>query len=311
MNSRALLLAIAASFFFAGSTFTSKLLGNGYFGDPVHPLQITHSRFAFGLVVALLLLLAMRRRLTDVRANLHLHAMRSTLGWIGVGIMFAGVIHIPASDAVALTFLNPIFAMIFATFLLKERVGRHRWSAAILSFVGTLLLVRPEGGIHPLALACILAAMIFGMEIVIIKVLSARENVFQILVLNNSIAAVIASMPLFWVFTAPTTAQWFALMAVGGVMVTGQMLFLYAMRAAEASLIAPFIYATLVFVVLLDLIVLGVVPDAISLTGAGIILSCGVYIGFREHLQHRAVAGQKAGAEPVGSQVRQREFRGE
>jgi len=59
------------------------------------------------------------------------------------------------------------------------------------------------------------------------------------------------------------------------------------MRAAEASLIAPFIYATLVFVVLLDLIVLGVVPDAVSLTGAGIILLCGVYIGFREHRQRR------------------------
>ena len=55
------------------------------------------------------------------------------------------------------------------------------------------------------------------------------------------------------------------------------------MRAGEASLIAPFIYTTLVFVVLLNLIVLGVVPDAASLAGAGIILSCGVYIGFCEH----------------------------
>ena len=264
MNIRAVVLAIAASLFFAGSTFTSKLLGSGYFGEPVHPLQITHSRFAFGLVTAVVLLLLMRRRLTNIRANLHLHALRSTLGWIGVGIMFAGVIYIPASDAVALTFLNPIFAMIFATLLLKERVGRHRWSAAVLSFI--------------------------GMEIVIIKILSSRENVFQILVLNNSIAVVIASLPLFWVFTMPTKAQWMALMAVGVVMVTGQTLFLYAMRVSEASLIAPFIYATLVFVVLLDLIVLGILPDAVSLAGAGIILSCGIYICFREHRQGRQLS---------------------
>ena len=299
VNIRALLLAIAASLFFAGSTFTSKLLGSGYFGEPVHPLQITHSRFAFGLVTALILFFLMRRRLTNIRANLHIHALRSTLGWIGVGIMFAGVIYIPASDAVALTFLNPIFAMIFATFLLKERVGRHRWSAAALAFVGTLLLVRPEGGIHPVALACILAAMIFGMEIVIIKILSSREDVFQILVLNNSIAVLVASVPLFWVFTVPTTVQWMGLAAVGGIMVAGQTLFLYAMRAGEASLIAPFIYATLVFVVLLDLIVLGVVPDAISLTGAGIILSCGVYIGFREHRQRRRLLQEGTAAGDV------------
>ena len=141
-----------------------------------------------------------------------------------------------------------------------------------------------------MALACILAAIIFGMEIVIIKILSSREDVFQILVLNNSIAMVVASLPLFWVFTMPTKVQWMGLMAVGVVMVTGQTLFLYAMRAGEASLIAPFIYATVVFVVLLDLIVLGVVPDAVSLAGAGIILSCGVYIGYREHRQLRQLA---------------------
>ena len=101
---------------------------------------------------------------------------------------------------------------------------------------------------------------------------------------------VVASLPLFWVFTMPTKAQWMGLMAVGVVMVNGQTLFLYAMRAGEASLIAPFIYATVVFVVLLDLIVLGVVPDVVSLAGAGIILLCGVYIRYREHRQLRQLA---------------------
>ncbi len=132
--------------------------------------------------------------------------------------------------------------------------------------------------------------MIFDMEIVIIKILSSREDVFKILVLNNSIAEVIASLPLFWVLAMPTMVQWMGLMAVGVVVVTGQTLLLYAMRAGEASLIAPFIYAMLVFVVLLDLLVLGVVPDARSLAGAGIILSCGVYIGIREHWQLRNMA---------------------
>ena len=257
---RPLLLAVAASLFFAASTFTSKLLGSGFFGDPVHPLQVTHSRFAFGLMTACLLFVISRRRFHKPAANLHLHMLRSSLGWIGVGILFAGVIYIPASDAVALTFLNPIFAMIFATILLKEHVGLHRWSAAALSFAGAILLIRPEGGVHPMALVCVLGAVVIGLEITIIKMLAARENVFQILVINNLIAAVIASVPLFWVFTMPTATQWAGLAAVGVIMVAGQTLFLFAMRDGEASLVAPFIYATLVFVVLMDLAVLGVVP---------------------------------------------------
>ncbi|MGB1177240.1 MAG: EamA family transporter, partial [Candidatus Puniceispirillaceae bacterium] len=76
-----------------------------------------------------------------------------------------------------------------------------------------------------------------------------------------------------------------ALAAVGGVMVTGQMLFLFAMRSSDASLVAPFIYATLIFVMLFDFGVLGVVPDFVSLAGTGIIIAGGSYIAIREQRQ--------------------------
>ena len=277
-----ILLAITASLFFAGSTFLSKLLGTGVFGDALHPLQVTHSRFAFGLVAALVLVLANRRRI--VRPHYRLHVLRSALGWLGVGILFTGVVYIPASDAVALTFLNPIFAMIFAVLILRERVGRHRWAAALGAFIGGILLIRPEAaGLNLIALMCLGGAAIIGFEIIIIKMLASREDVFQILLVNNAIAAILASLPLFFVFDMPSATQWVGLAAVGVVMVTGQMLFLFAMRISNASLIAPFIYATLIFVMLFDFAVLRVVPDVISLTGACIIITCGSYIAWREY----------------------------
>ena len=82
-----------------------------------------------------------------------------------------------------------------------------------------------------------------------------------------------------------TLGRWsvVGLAAVGVVMVTGQMLFLFAMRTSNASLIAPFIYATLIFVMMFDFAVLRVVPDVISLAGAGIIITCGSYIAWREY----------------------------
>lgn len=280
-----ILLAITASLFFAGSTFLSKLLGTGIFGDALHPLQVTHSRFAFGFVTALVLVLANRRRI--VGPHYRLHALRSTLGYLGVGILFTGVVYIPASDAVALTFLNPIFAMIFAVLILHERVGRHRWAAAIGAFAGGILLIRPEAaGINLIALMCLVGAAIIGLEIIVIKILASREDVFQILLINNAIAAILASLPLFFVFAMPSATQWAGLAAVGIVMVTGQMLFLFAMRISNASLIAPFIYATLIFVMLFDYVVLGVIPDFISIPGAGIIITCGSYIAWREY-QHK------------------------
>ena len=277
-----ILLAVLASFFFASSTFLSKLLGSGEWGDPLNPLQIAHARFAFGLMTALALAVFVDLRLT--RPNLKLHVLRSACGWTGIAILFTGVLYIPASDAVALTFLNPIFAMVFAVKILMERIDKQRWWAAAIALFGGILLIRPEAnGLNPIALLCIFGAIIIGVEIVVIKLLTLREGVFQILVINNAIAVLLASIPLIFVFMMPTASQWLALTVVGVTMVIGQLLFLLAMKAVDASLVSPFIYSTLMFVGTLDYFILDVQPDAISLFGGALIIASGSYIALREN----------------------------
>ena len=277
-----ILLTVLASFFFASSTFLSKLLGSGEWGDPLNPLQIAHARFAFGLMTALALAVFVRPRLT--RPHFKLHVLRSACGWTGIAILFTGVLYIPASDAVALTFLNPIFAMVFAVKTLMERIDNQRWWAAAIALFGGILLIRPEAnGLNPIALLCIFGAIIIGVEIVVIKLLTLREGVFQILVINNAIAVLLASIPLMFVFMMPTASQWLALTAVGVTMVIGQLLFLFAMKAIDASLVSPFIYSTLIFVGTLDYFILDVQPDAISFLGGALIIASGSYIALREN----------------------------
>ena len=281
MRIHPILLAVLASFFFASSTFLSKLLGSGQWGDPLNPLQIAHARFAFGLVTAMVLAVFVGLQLT--RPHFKLHVLRSACGWIGIAILFTGVLYIPASDAVALTFLNPIFAMVFAVKILMERIDNQRWWAAAIALSGGILLIRPEAnGLNLIALLCIFGAIIIGVEIVVIKLLTSREGVFQILVINNTIAALLATVPLMFVFVMPTATQWLALTAVGVIMVIGQLLFLFAMKAADASLVSPFIYSTLIFVGTLDYFILDVQPDSISLFGGALIIASGSYIALRE-----------------------------
>ena len=280
-----ILLAILASFFFASSTFLSKLLGSGEWGDPLNPLQIAHARFAFGLMTALALAVFVGARLT--RPHFKLHVLRSACGWTGIAILFTAVLYIPASDAVALTFLNPIFAMVFAAKILMERIDNQRWWAAAIALFGGILLIRPEAnGLNPIALLCIFGAIIIGVEIVVIKLLTLREGVFQILVINNAIAVLLASIPLIFVFMMPKASQWLALTAVGITMVIGQLLFLFAMKAVDASIVSPFIYSTLIFVGTLDYFILDIQPDAISLLGGALIIASGSYIALRENSKH-------------------------
>ena len=66
-------------------------------------------------------------------------------------------------------------------------------------------------------------------------------------------------------------------------MVIGQLLFLFAMKAVDASLVSPFIYSTLIFIGMLDYFILDVQPDAISVFGGALIIASGSYIALREN----------------------------
>ena len=280
VKSNPFIMAVLASFFFAFSTFISKLLGQGLVGEPMHPFQIAHARFTFGLVGASLLLLYWNKNFS--RPNLKLHLLRCFLGWLGVSILFTGVIYIPAADAVALSFMNPIFAMIFAIYILNEKVDSFLWIAVGCSFIGALILIRPEGNqFNFVAFLCLIGAAAFGLEIVITKLISTTENIVQILFINNFIGAGLATIPLYYFAKSPTTLQLFFFATVGFTMVIGQALFLTAIRTSQASVVTPYIYSTIIFIVLLDWIILQINPGMWSIVGASFIICAGVYIAFK------------------------------
>lgn len=272
---------LTACAFIAASTLMAKLTGNARLGDPLHPFQVSHGRFLFAWVLIAATAGAMRLRFEQ--PNLRLHAIRTLGGWAGVSLMFAAVAYIPMADATAISFLNPVFAMMLAILLLGEKVGPIRWSAAAIALLGALFLLRPtSASFQPAALLALGAALAMGVEITIIKLLSGREGPLQILFINNSlglIAASVAVLP-FWVM--PTPAQWAALAGVGVFMACAQAAYVNAMARAEASFVVPFAYATLIFAALFDAIVFRTRPDAVSGLGATIIIAGAAVLAWRE-----------------------------
>ncbi len=276
---RAAVMILLASALFAATTIVAKYLGTTE--TPLHPMQVSAGRFFFAFLAITVFAVTTRQRITQ--PNLPLHFGRSFLGWMGVTLMFAAVARIPLPDATAISFLNPVFGMFFAILILKETIGKWRWLAAAIALCGAFILLRPSGNsFQPAALLALGAAMAMGLEIILIKFLSGRENPVQILWLNNTIGATIACTAAFFVWQSPSMDQWIGLGAIGLIMVTGQALFIQAMRSAEASYVAPFSYATLVFATLYDFLIFTAQPDAISILGAAIILSGAALLAWRE-----------------------------
>ena len=284
-------MMVSVSALFAALTVIAKALGTGHGGEPLHPFMVSGGRFAFAFMGLMIGAAVLRPKIE--KPNIGLHFGRSLSGWLGVTLMFAAVARMPVSDATAISFLNPAFGMMFAIPLLGEKVGKFRWIAVGIAIIGVLVLLRPGADVfQPAAIIAFCAAIAIGLEIVLIKKLSGRESPFQILIINNTIGFLIAGTAASFVWTTPSPVQWVLLATIGFTMIGAQTMFIFAMRAADASFAMPFMYATLLFATLYDFWVYGVVPDAISFLGAGIILFGVIFLAWREALNQRKVKTQ-------------------
>ncbi len=277
----AALLIVVASAFIASTTLLAKALGTDTLGPALHPIQISHGRFLFAFLVIITAVSILRPQLR--RPHWGLHIGRTSFGWLGITLMFASVAFIPIADATAISFLNPVFAMVLAIPLLKEGVGPWRWLAAAVALTGALILLRPTpASFQPAALLALTAAAVIGMELIFIKKLSGREIPIQILLINNAMGLTIASVAVSFVYQMPTPAQWAALVGIGVLMACAQACFVNGMARADASFVAPISYATLIFAAFYDFAVFGVIPDAITQIGSAIILTGGLILVWRE-----------------------------
>jgi drug/metabolite transporter (DMT)-like permease len=274
------LIAVATAFI-AATTLFAKALGTDQFGAPMHPFQIVFGRFLFAFLSFAVATAILRPELH--RPHLGLHLTRTLGGWAGLVLMFASVAYIPLADATAISFLNPVFGMIFAIPLLGERVGKWRWLAAAIAMLGAVILLRPTpDSFQPAALLALAAAVILGFELNIIKKLTRREGPFSILVVNNAIGVCIASLAVIWVWQSPNLAQWGLMAAVGCAMAVAQTCFVNAMARADASFVAPFSYGTLIFAAFYDILFYNVVPDSVTILGAGIIIAGALLLAWSE-----------------------------
>lgn len=278
---RAASMMMVCCAFIALSTFFAKVLGSGAVGEPMHPFQIVFGRYLFALLALTPFVIAARE--TFRGAPLGLYLGRAICGTGGVTGLFTAAALIPLADATAISFLNPVFAMILAIAFLGEKVGPIRWGAAAIALTGGLLLIRPGvDAIQPGALIALAAAAFMAVEIIFAKILARTEGVARLLFITNAIAVGISAAMASFFWVAPTWTEWAVMAAVGVSMVSAQALFMATIKVSDASFATPFFYATLVFAALYDFVWFGVAPVPLSLAGAALIIVGAVTLAIRE-----------------------------
>jgi len=215
-----------------------------------------------------------------LRVRWPLHLLRGAMGIAMMASFVYALRTLPLSTAYSIFFVAPLLVTALSVPLLGERVGPRRWTAIGIGLLGTLVLLRPSGdGLGSLAaLAVLLAAAMYAVSAVTVRLLARTDSTQSMMVWLMLMMAVGAGVLALPTWQPVHSEHAWLIVGIGIAGGLGQYAVTEAFRLGEASLIAPLEYTALVYGVLLDVTLWGVLPDAMTWLGAAIIVGSGLYL---------------------------------
>jgi drug/metabolite transporter (DMT)-like permease len=228
-----------------------------------------------------------------------LRNLAEAVGSIGIVVALA-LTELSSTSAIMQAL--PLAIVMGAALFLGEPVGWRRWTAIGIGFLGVLLVLRPGlGDFQPASLMALVAVIGLAARDIATRRIPSQIHSLQ-LAASAFFAILLASIAMGVVlgqtFVMPDLRHCLLFAGCMAVGVAGYALLVSATRLGEASALAPFRYARLVFALMLAVVVFGERPDALTLTGAGIIVASGCYAMWREAALRRSQL-RAAGFDPL------------
>lgn len=219
------------------------------------------------------------------------HVIRSIAGVCGMFSGFTALSMLPIADATAIGYALPLMTVVFAVLLLREQVHAYRWAAVAIGFVGVLVIlsdyVGPSGHSGQRSLVgagiALFGAMVGALAQTQTRRLARIEagpTIVAYFSLFTALAGA-ATLPFHWV--TPTLPDLGILILCGIFGGLGQVLLTASVKYGDASVIAPFEYVSMIWVLLVSLFVFGSLPTLTVLLGTAIVIGSSLFVIWREH----------------------------
>ncbi len=274
--------------------------------DTIPPGEAVFFRSLLAMPVILVWLASRRELATGLRARNPLgHVWRGLMGTCAMGCGFAGLGYLPLPEVTAIGYAAPLLVVIFAAMFLGEQVRAFRISAVVLGLVGVLIVLSPRlsvatGGMldHAEAFGAmiVLAGAVFSaLAQTFVRKLVETEQISAIVFYFSLTGTLLALCTLPFGWEVPDARELALLIGAGLLGGFAQILLTSSYRYADASVIAPFEYASMLFALLIGYFVFAEVPTWTMLGGAALVVSAGIMIILRErHLGIQRARQRKA-----------------
>ena len=256
--------------------------------------ELVFFRSAFALLPLLLWLGVQGDLINAVRTrDIQGHVLRGLIGSCGMFSGFVALSYLPLHDAIAIGYAAPLIVVVLAALVLRETVRAYRWSAVAVGFAGVLVMLSPHLDAAPRAGGADLAAGIgalvalFGAfcsagATIQVRRLTQTEKTGAIVFYFSLLTTALGLVTVVLGWRMPPVGDFMLLVAIGVLGGIGQILLTQSYRYADASIIAPFEYTTMIWALLFGWFVFGELPTAAVLVGAGIVAAAGLFVLFRE-----------------------------
>lgn len=249
------------------------------------PAQVTFYLMSGALILFTLMAVLQKDRIIDARAFSPIMLLRYCTEIAGMIGMVMALANVPISVVGAITQASPMLAAVGAVIFLHESVGWRRWCSFIIGFAGVLLIVQPGAVEFDFAMLWAILALVA----LSIRDLTTRLVPSDIASASLATYTMIAATPftIMWVFyngerLLPDQMNWFVIVPMVVLGAMGYMLLIASIRMAEVSIVMPFRYSRIIFLLILGIVVFDEKPGALMLLGACLIIASGSYMMWRE-----------------------------
>ena len=248
-------------------------------------LQITWFRFFFSAVITGIFIYLFSRKSFVRSKNIKFQVLRGILLLTSSLLFFYAISVISLAKALTLAFICPLIVTALSPYFLKERVGRRRWTAVIVGFIGVLLVIRP--GIVEFnwaSLASLGTGLCYAIYLIVTRSLKDTDNGLLTLLFTSIVGTIVLSLYLPFVWINPSLNQLLLAVNMGFIAALAHGLIIISYNFSDASKLAPLGYFEIIPNIIIGYIWFSDLPDKYTILGLLVIIFSGIYVFRRERI---------------------------
>ncbi len=209
--------------------------------------------------------------------------MCTEIGLFAYAVKFLGIAEIHAIFS-----CFPLIITALSVPMLGEKVGWRRWVAVLIGFVGTLIIIQPGSGVfNPAALLALVCVVMYSFYNILTRKVSKHDSFETSLVYFGLVGLAASIIAVYGRWQTPDSETTWLLAGICFTSVCAHMLLIKALEVTSAVVLQPFNYFILVWAIVLGYLVFGEVLSLHQVVGAIIVVSSGLYVGFREYVTNK------------------------